>query len=98
VTVVSCGDVKWSPREDAGLMVSIAKLAKHQCTVYVLVIGDPSKGVPFRLAGWAYGHVLARSPDPGLARVPSYYIAQSALRSPASFETVMASMFRVTRG
>lgn len=94
--VRSCGDVKWTPLESGGLMVAQAKVAAHRCTVYCLVVGEPPR-TPFRLVGWEYGYRLELSPDPGKARVPSWYIPQDALRSPESFRILMASMFGATR-
>lgn len=64
--------------------------------MYCLVVGEPPR-TPFRLVGWEYGYRLELSPDPGKARVPSWYIPQDALRSPESFRILMASMFGATR-
>lgn len=93
-TLISCGDVKWTPRQDGGLMVPMDKVAKHRCLVYVLVVGDPTLGEPFRIAGWTWGHRLAATPPTGLSPTkPAHYIAQEDLMPPESFRTTMAVTF-----
>lgn len=85
----ACGDVKWTPRENGGLMTPVSRLARHACTAYVLVVGRSA----FRIAGWTWGFLLRRSRISQLGHVPSHYIPQEELRDPRGVGVLMAATY-----
>jgi hypothetical protein len=81
-------DVKWSPREDAHLLVKKGGL---RATAYVLVTGKRPE--EFRLAGWAWRLALVDT-EVDMGHGPGHGLAQSALHPNVDLFFAMAGWVR----
>ena len=85
-------DVQWTEHENGRLIHTYDSPAR--ATAYVLVIGAPDKGRPFRLVGWAWGYELH---DPGsvtdLGYGKVFAIRQEELRP--NVDNLVAGLFEM---
>jgi hypothetical protein len=79
-----CLDVKWTKRQDGGLIVTTYpdRPRVHYCDYYVLVIGWPDYK-PFRIAGYASADEVRASWSDGKADllVAAHYLRQDELHT-----------------